>query len=351
MDRHINKLTTCWPCEDHSHLHPAAHQSSKVHEAVKDAEDVSVTLPNYGHDCKPLRDSGSLNVVMDAAPKYQHGINGPRFRSNGEINTSARKHPKNRREGGQKRLAKDKPMPQMITKRRKTIDGDMCSYHTNHKHCIKKELKPSMFAVIDPQATGSIYTGDSKYILNKHSTTGPMVTVTVAAKSGKLSCPLVTLACVAKTWAGEKVVCLHHNVAHVRDDSCHSLVLSGMRMKDSGVTVTIADIVGGEQNPRELDVVSVDDVGLAVSMVKRKTDDKNGLPCIELFLHDNSVQKLVTLTANTPWCPSDVPETRGCSVCGERDCRRPRCIKLNSFGLSVTATGDLQPGDHKVFHT
>ena len=57
------------------------------------------------------------------------------------------------------------------------------------------------------------------------------------------------------------------------------------------------------------------------------------------------------MTANTPWRPLDVPETRGCSVCGERDCRRPRCVKHNSFGLGVTTTGDLQPGDYKVFHT
>ena len=155
----------------------------------------------------------------------------------------------------------------------------------------------------------------------------------------------MTLACVAKTWTDEKVVCLFHNVAHVCDNNRHSLVLSGKQMQSSGVTVNVPDIVGGEQNPRELDVVSVDKVGLTVS------NDKNGLPCIELFPHDNSVQKSVTLTANTPWCPSDVPETRGCSVCNHRDCRRPRCITHNSFGLGVTATADLQPGDYKVFHT
>ena len=203
MDRHIRKLTSCWPCKDFSYLYPAAYQSSKAHEAVKDAEKVTVTLPNFGDDFPPLRDSASLSLVMDAAPKYQNCINGRRFRSNGEINTAARKHPKNRREGGRKRLTKDTPMPQLTSKRRKTIDGDMCSYHTNHKHYIKKEVKPSLFAVIDPQATGSIYTGDSRYIFNNHSTDGGP-TVTVNLKSGKLSCPLVTLAGVAKTWGDEK---------------------------------------------------------------------------------------------------------------------------------------------------
>ena len=145
-------------CKDHSHLHPAAHQSKKAHEAVKDAEKVTVTLPNCG-DASQAQPLGKL--FMDAAPKCKNGISGPRFRSNGEMNTSARKPPKNRREGGRKRVTKDAPMPQMNTSRRKPIDGDMCSHHTNHKHHIKKEVKPSMFAVIDPQATGSIYTGDS----------------------------------------------------------------------------------------------------------------------------------------------------------------------------------------------
>ena len=192
MDRHIKKLTTCWPCKDHSCLCPAAHQSKKVCEAVKDAEEVTVTLPNHGDasQAQPLGNSVFRNVFMDAAPKCKNGISGPRFRSNGETNTSARKPPKNRREGGRKRVTKDAPMPQMNTSRRKPIDGDMCSHHTNHKHHIKKEVKKSMFAVIDPQATGSIHTGDTKCVSNNCSTTDPKVTVTVTTKSGKLSCHL-----------------------------------------------------------------------------------------------------------------------------------------------------------------
>ena len=99
-------------------------------------------------------------------------------------------------------------------------------------------------------------------------------------------------------------------------------------------------------------MVTVDDFLLDVLISEQKTYGNVCLPCFKLFLfNESTIETTVTMTADTPWCPPDVPEIRCCSVCGERNCRRGRCIELNSFGLSVTPTADLRPGKCKVFCT
>ena len=143
---------------------------------------------------------------------------------------------------------------------------------------------------------------------------------------------------------------MFHNVAHVHDDNCQCLVLSGPQMKSAGVVVNHL-VIAGQQTAREL-VVTVDDVVFDMSISKPKNNGKVALPSFELFLLNNStIEKTVRTTADTPWHPLDVPEMRSCSVCGERNCRRGRCIELNSFGLGVTPTADLCPGKCEVFCT
>ena len=203
------------------------------------------------------------------------------------MNTSGRKHPKHRREGGRKRARSNKAatMSKINSKREKTMDGDMCSYHTNHYYSIQKQVDESMIAIIDSNATGSVHTGGRQFLLENQSTVSQNVTV-FRGKSKKLSCPLVTVVAAATTREGEEVICLFHNVAHVHDDNCQCLVLSGPQMKSAGVVVNHL-VIAGQQTARE-SVVTVDDVVFDMSISKPKNNGNVALPSFKLFLFNNS---------------------------------------------------------------
>ena len=142
---------------------------------------------------------------------------------------------------------------------------------------------------------------------------------------------------MATTDEDEEFVCLLHNVAHVLDKNRRLLFLSERQMASSGVTKT--------------------EDGFHVKMKNTyKKDIRVTFPTLELrppTNDDHESKQSITMLSKNGWNPPDVPltGTRGCSVCGQLDCRRPRCLDLHSFGLGVIETSLLMPAGYAQFST
>ena len=66
--------------------------------------------------------------------------------------------------------------------------------------------------------------------------------------------------------------------------------------------------------------------------------------------HFDDLERMEILSPH--WNPPPLPKTAWrCSVCRKPDCKRPRCIQLNLFGLGVLDPKCLIPGEHLVFKT
>ena len=219
MDHAIRNQKIKWWPSDHAYLYPPAYRSEAVRNALwNHPTDLLVDSPKFSDDLDEI-----LDPKMEAAQKYKHGLSGPRIRSSGEINSSAKKPPKYKREG----------------KRRVSLSDDQDAtndsppqppiyYSGNNfiKDPPQKCLPPTTTPYFNVEATGSIFYGhkDSEFILN-HVTAGRTITVHDWCKrrnKRREQCNLVSLAGVARSETGEEYVCHFHNVAHVDNqiDDC-----------------------------------------------------------------------------------------------------------------------------------
>ena len=216
MNFEIRSWIKCWPCDDDWNLFPVVYCGQVAMDTVKDANDFLLSVPKYVDNFSPGSACDRIQN-LEAPPKYKNHISGPRHRSNGEINTSARKRPMHKREGG-RQWRTSSPMATVNKNCRKPMSGTFSSYHTIVNHHTEKKVDSAMPAIIDVHATGSIYYGDEQFVSKHYPPPDENVTV-FRGKTKTNSCPLVTLVGLAKTWEDKDVLCVFHRVAHVKDKS------------------------------------------------------------------------------------------------------------------------------------
>ena len=90
MNFQIRNWIKCWPCKDDWNLHPVVCHSKVAKDTMKDANNFLLSVPKHGENFVP-GSACDRKQSLEAAPKYKNHISGPRHRSNGEMNTSARK--------------------------------------------------------------------------------------------------------------------------------------------------------------------------------------------------------------------------------------------------------------------
>ena len=333
MDQAIRDQKFKWWPSDHAHLYPPSYQFKAVRNSVLSDPKIEliVKLPKFMEDHSPL-DQNVTYKLCDAAQKYKHGLSGPRIRSSGEINSSARKPPKYKREGKRQVSLSDDSTNVNEPSR------SLVYYSGNNftKDAPQKPLPSTTTPHYNIEATGSIFYGslNSDFVIKVCEDTVTIHDWCKKRNKTRERCKLVTLAGVARSNEGEEYVCLFHNVAHVDDNVDDSdrqfFVISAIQLSSSGVTKDES----GFHVPTEggKDVV---------------------FPSLELrkgINHCDDLEQLEILSNR--WNPPPLPKiARCCSVCRKPDCKRQRCVELHSFGLGVADPKCLNPGEYFVFFT
>ena len=351
-----------WPGSesDFYYLYPTAYQQRKTIKYYQIMERSSKQLLLDVPSMKNYRSqSDDSSPILDAAPKYKDKISGRRFRSKGEINSSARK-PMHKREGG--RLSKSASAVARANPSKNLIlslnSNDNVLYETrNYAYSAGSDTKSTtvseVVSLIDTNASGCVFVCGPEFVVES-TTDAEQLTATVAGASlGKrTNVPLKTMAFLATTVEGHSVICLFHNSAHIEDTSRNLFILSLTQMESAGVKVNIDynnKDAGDSPETLEKDGYSFE--------LKRSPQmfryDKRLTPFIELRPfpkeHYQQMEK-VDMTSREAWVPPRRLELKKqCSICGGTDCRRPRCLQLHSFGLGVVAPRDLQPGKYFVY--
>ena len=334
MDDAIRNQKIKWWPSDHAHLHPPACQSEAVRNAVQNhPTPLFLDVPRFGADLKSLSSDENFNAELEAAQKCKHKLSGPRFRSSGEMNSSAKKPPKCKREG--KRCVSDV----QDTNGENSPPQSPIYYSGNNfmKDHPQKCLPPTTTPHFNTEATGSIFHGhmDSDFI---SGTTDRTVTVHDWCKrrnKRREQCNSVSLIGVARSAVGEDCVCRFHDVAHVDNqiDDCRRqfFVISEIQLASSGVTRK-EDGFHVWLNP------DADPIVFPSLELRKCTCDCHDLQDVTIL--------------STHWNPPPLPKSaRNCSVCCSPNCKRPKCVQLNLFGLGVSNPKNLIPGNHFVWKT
>ena len=352
-----------WPGSesDFYYLYPVAYQQRKTIEYYqfmeRSSQQLLLVAPTMNHRLTPSDDSDESSSILDAAPKYKDKISGRRFRSKGEINSSARK-PMHKREGG--RLSKSASAVAQVNPSKNLIlsmnSNDNVLYETRnfaYSGGDTKSTESEIVSLIDMKASGCVFVCGPEFVVES-TTDARQLTATVAGASlgPQINVPLKTMAFLAKTVEGQSVICLFHNSAHIEDTSRNLFILSLTQMQSAGVKINVDwNNKNATESPETLekDCYSF--------KIKRGPQifryDKRSTPFIDLRPfpkeHYQQMEK-VDMTSRDVWMPPPkLQSKKQCSICGATDCRRPRCPKLHSFGLGVVAPRDLQPGKYFVY--